>query len=83
MFYRTQKGFICNFREHWFTIRLIGNQWFNLNSLLSGPELLSDTYLSLFLKQLQQEGQITCFSFHLMSCYIVVGLYVTNSFVIP
>ncbi|CAG5127791.1 unnamed protein product [Candidula unifasciata] len=30
--------------------------WFNLNSLLSGPELISDTYLSLFLTQLQQEG---------------------------
>lgn len=31
-------------------------QWFNLNSLLTGPELISDTYLSLFLTQLQQEG---------------------------
>jgi len=27
-----------------------------LNSLLTGPELISDTYLSLFLTQLQQEG---------------------------
>lgn len=32
-------------------------QWFNLNSLLTGPELISDTYLALFLAQLQQEGQ--------------------------
>ncbi|XP_065606989.1 ataxin-3 isoform X2 [Cyrtonyx montezumae] len=31
-------------------------QWFNLNSLLMGPELISDTYLALFLAQLQQEG---------------------------
>ncbi|XP_060257364.1 ataxin-3 isoform X3 [Ovis aries] len=31
-------------------------QWFNLNSLLTGPELISDTYLALFLAQLQQEG---------------------------
>uniref|UniRef100_A0A287D9J3 ubiquitinyl hydrolase 1 n=1 Tax=Ictidomys tridecemlineatus TaxID=43179 RepID=A0A287D9J3_ICTTR len=30
--------------------------WFNLNSLLTGPELISDTYLALFLAQLQQEG---------------------------
>ncbi|XP_075569494.1 ataxin-3 isoform X2 [Pelecanus crispus] len=30
--------------------------WFNLNSLLMGPELISDTYLALFLAQLQQEG---------------------------
>ncbi|XP_038192203.1 ataxin-3 isoform X2 [Arvicola amphibius] len=28
----------------------------NLNSLLTGPELISDTYLALFLAQLQQEG---------------------------
>ena len=51
-----QKAYICNYKEHWFTIRKIGKQWFNLNSLLSGPELISDTYLSLFLTQLQQEG---------------------------
>uniref|UniRef100_A0A2R8M946 Ataxin-3 homolog n=1 Tax=Callithrix jacchus TaxID=9483 RepID=A0A2R8M946_CALJA len=31
-------------------------QRFNLNSLLTGPELISDTYLALFLAQLQQEG---------------------------
>lgn len=53
---RTQKAFVCNFKEHWFTIRHIGNQWFNLNSLLTSPELLSETFLSLFLKQLQHEG---------------------------
>jgi len=53
---RTAQGFVCNFREHWLTIRRIGHQWFNLNSLLTGPELLSDTYLSLFLTQLQHEG---------------------------
>ncbi|CAG2158387.1 unnamed protein product [Oppiella nova] len=51
-----QKAYICNYREHWFTIRKIGRQWFNLNSLLTGPELISDTYLSLFLVQLQREG---------------------------
>ncbi|NWT36874.1 ATX3 protein, partial [Chroicocephalus maculipennis] len=44
-----EKSFICNYKEHWFT-------WFNLNSLLMGPELISDTYLALFLAQLQQEG---------------------------
>ena len=29
-------------REHWFAIRRLGNQWFNLNSLLEGPELVRD-----------------------------------------
>ncbi|KAK3093807.1 hypothetical protein FSP39_020462 [Pinctada imbricata] len=51
-----QSAYICNFRDHWFTVRKLGLQWFNLNSLLTGPELISDTYLSLFLTQLQQEG---------------------------
>ncbi|KAJ8939109.1 hypothetical protein NQ318_005929 [Aromia moschata] len=30
--------------------------WFNLNSLLAKPELISDTYLALFLAQLKNEG---------------------------
>ncbi|XP_042193896.1 ataxin-3 isoform X1 [Callorhinchus milii] len=51
-----ERAFICNYKEHWFTVRKLGNQWFNLNSLLMGPELISDTYLALFLAQLQQEG---------------------------
>lgn len=51
-----EKSFICNYKEHWFTVRKLGKQWFNLNSLLTGPELISDTYLALFLAQLQQEG---------------------------
>jgi len=49
-------SFICNYLQHWFCVRRLGTQWFNLNSLLSGPELVSNTYLSLFLTQLQQEG---------------------------
>ncbi|KAK7504899.1 hypothetical protein BaRGS_00003927 [Batillaria attramentaria] len=52
----SQQAYICNFRQHWFCVRKLGNQWFNLNSLLTGPELISNTYLSLFLTQLQQEA---------------------------
>ncbi|XP_066151096.1 ataxin-3-like isoform X2 [Euwallacea fornicatus] len=52
------QAFICNYKEHWFTIRKIGNQWFNLNSLLAKPQLISDTYLSLFLAQLRNEGYL-------------------------
>lgn len=49
-------AFICNYKDHWFTIRKIGIQWFNLNSLLTRPDLISDTYLSLFLAQLKNDG---------------------------
>ncbi|XP_038075539.1 ataxin-3-like [Patiria miniata] len=51
-----EKSFICNFKDHWLTIRKLGRQWFNLNSLLTGPELISDMYLGMFLIQLQKEG---------------------------
>uniref|UniRef100_A0A3Q4GYQ1 ubiquitinyl hydrolase 1 n=1 Tax=Neolamprologus brichardi TaxID=32507 RepID=A0A3Q4GYQ1_NEOBR len=49
--YRT---FLQVIRDRFFI--LFSFQWFNLNSLLTGPELISDTYLALFLAQLQQEG---------------------------
>lgn len=49
-------SFICNYNGHWFTIRKIGSQWFNLNSLLTRPQLISNTYLSLFLAQLKNDG---------------------------
>lgn len=35
---------------------LLSLQWFNLDSLKRRPELISDTYLKLFLTQLQMEG---------------------------
>ncbi|KAL0588069.1 Ataxin-3-like protein [Plecturocebus cupreus] len=51
-----ERSFICNYEQHWFTIRKFGKLWFNLDSLLEGPELISDTYLALFLSKLQKEG---------------------------
>ncbi|KAH8027617.1 hypothetical protein HPB51_007167 [Rhipicephalus microplus] len=57
-------AYICNYKDHWFTIRKLGSRWFNLNSLLSGPQPISRTYLALFLAQLQQEGY---------SIFVVVG----------
>ncbi|XP_076777487.1 ataxin-3 isoform X3 [Arvicanthis niloticus] len=66
-----ERSFICNYKEHWFTVRKLGKQWFNLNSLLTGPELISDTYLALFLAQLQQE---VCFCLFLgYSIFVVKG----------
>ncbi|CAG9761645.1 unnamed protein product [Ceutorhynchus assimilis] len=50
------QAFICNYKDHWLSIRKIGNQWFNLNSLLAKPQLISDTYLALFLAQLRTDG---------------------------
>ncbi|EDV29463.1 uncharacterized protein TRIADDRAFT_51826 [Trichoplax adhaerens] len=62
---QSQNAFICNLQQHWFTIRKFGKQqWFNLNSIKSEPELITDTYLSIYLAQLEQEGY---------SIFVVVG----------
>ena len=68
----SQTAYICNFKEHWFTMRKIGRQYFNLNSLLSHPELLSSSYIHLFLAQLQQEGY---------SIFIITGNYAILSLI--
>ncbi|XP_012232438.1 ataxin-3-like isoform X2 [Linepithema humile] len=60
------RAYICNYKGHWFTIRKLGNQWFNLNSMLNGPQLISDTYLAMYLAQLLQEGY---------SIFIVIGTF--------
>lgn len=52
----TFKAFICNFKEHWYTIRKIGNYWFNFNSMFKKPELISETYLQVLLAQLVNDG---------------------------
>ncbi|KYQ90967.1 SAM domain-containing protein [Tieghemostelium lacteum] len=51
-----ETGFICHLQSHWFTLRKINNNWFNLNSLLkNGPEYLSNFYVSLFLETLRSD----------------------------
>lgn len=54
--FRTAQAFICNFNQHWFTIRKFANQWMNLDSVKSKPEPLSDNYLRLYLAQLKNDG---------------------------
>ena len=49
-------AFVCHFQSHWFTVRRFCEQWVNLNSHLKRPSLISDTYLSIYLTQLVQEG---------------------------
>nr|XP_008987199.2 ataxin-3-like protein [Callithrix jacchus] len=51
-----ERSFIGNYEQHWFTLRKFGKLWFNLDSLLAGPVLISDTYLVLFLSKLRKEG---------------------------
>ena len=52
------EAFIFNSIDHWFTIRKIDKIWFNLNStnLLPGPQIISEFYLSAFLKGTEELG---------------------------
>lgn len=38
---KNERLFICSYKEHWFIVRKLGKQWFNLKFLLTGPELRS------------------------------------------
>mmetsp|Transcript_1841 Transcript_1841/g.2938 ORF Transcript_1841/g.2938 Transcript_1841/m.2938 type:complete len:300 (+) Transcript_1841:154-1053(+) len=49
-------AFVCNLRAHWFAVRSIRGQVWNLNSLKRRPEKISLFYLSAFLGQLREEG---------------------------
>ncbi len=63
------QAYICNLREHWLTIRRFGTQYFDLNSISTVPKLISNTYLSLYIAQLQQSGySIFIINGHLSPC---------------
>lgn len=49
-------GFIINRQQHWFSLRKIGKNWWNLNSTLSFPEVITSFSLSAFLAQLRADG---------------------------
>ena len=49
-------GFICNLQSHWFTLRKIAGEWYNLNSMLARPEWVSELFLSMLILQIRNEG---------------------------
>ena len=51
-----EQGFIVNRSSHWFTIRKISTRWWNLNSSLEYPEVITEFYLTAFLSQLIGDG---------------------------
>jgi ataxin-3 len=50
------QAFVINREHHWYTIRKIGEHWWNLDSMLDKPEHISPFYLSALLAQLRNEG---------------------------
>lgn len=59
LLYSEQNGFICNLRNHWFTLRKFSKiyRWYNLDSTQQqGATYLGENYLSLMLDQIEREG---------------------------
>mmetsp|Transcript_20950 Transcript_20950/g.54482 ORF Transcript_20950/g.54482 Transcript_20950/m.54482 type:complete len:272 (+) Transcript_20950:105-920(+) len=52
----SQAAFIFWLREHWYTVRKIGDTWWNLDSMLDEPRLVSEMYLGMLLLQMEAEG---------------------------
>jgi len=51
-----QRGFICNKKEHWFALRRIGEEWFDLNSCLRTPKHFTDSQLASVVNEALTEG---------------------------
>lgn len=61
-----ETGFIFNRREHWFALRRLNNEWFDLNSLFAAPQHMSPTHLALFFEAQANQGY---------SIYVVRGRF--------
>lgn len=51
-----EKGYICNKREHWFALRRIGREWFDLNSCIKTPQHYTDADLRGHVSDAMREG---------------------------
>mmetsp|Transcript_65679 Transcript_65679/g.122444 ORF Transcript_65679/g.122444 Transcript_65679/m.122444 type:complete len:323 (-) Transcript_65679:161-1129(-) len=51
-----ETGFICNKREHWFAIRRLGAEWFDLNSCLKTPQHYTNADVQHHINEAMREG---------------------------
>lgn len=51
-----QQGFVFNKKEHWFALRRIGQEWFDLNSCLRTPRHFTDRELASTVNEALSEG---------------------------
>jgi len=65
----TFPAFVLNLEQHWFTIRRIGDTFWNLDSMKKQPQAVSDFFLSAFLSQMRHEGY---------SIFVVQGILPTD-----
>jgi len=50
------EAFLCQSRDHWFAIRKVSEEWWNLNSTRKRPAKVGAFYLAAWLAQLEVEG---------------------------
>ena len=53
---KEELGFIVNRQSHWFALRKLNGSWWNLNSTLERPQLISPVHLSALLSQLREDN---------------------------
>ncbi|WOH11000.1 hypothetical protein DCAR_0830477 [Daucus carota subsp. sativus] len=51
-----EKAFICHLQDHWFCIRKVKGEWYNIDCLYAEPEHLSKFYLSAYLDSIKGFG---------------------------
>merc|ERR1719443_2160091 len=51
-----ETAFVLNKREHWFSLRRIGREWFDLNSCLRTPRHYTDADLRFHIRDAALEG---------------------------
>ncbi|KNC49168.1 uncharacterized protein AMSG_11855 [Thecamonas trahens ATCC 50062] len=51
-----ETGFVCHRPGHWFALRKIDDAWFNLDSLLRGPHMITDAFVAQFIAEQQANG---------------------------
>jgi len=54
--FATMQGFLCHKSDHWFAIRQVGGRFWNLNSMLERPQVISHFTLATDIEKWQNEG---------------------------
>lgn len=61
-------GYICNLREHWFSVRKIYNTWYILDSLKKAPLYIKDVQLKLYFNDVIKKYHV--FAVHNVNPYV-------------
>ena len=66
-------AYVIQIAEHWLALRLVNNVWWNLNSLLSNPEVIENFNLAEYITNLEAFKELQTQRKERASVYYVVG----------